>query len=817
MSQNIVNFPGASLRAEDARFTTFYANNVSMHASSGLEQITAVGHVTTTGIEISNIKPSTSSTTGALVVAGGVGVAGNVTVGSNLSVTDETTLSNLTVTEATLANLSVTGETVEVANLAVTSGSLELTRVSNLFQIKSSSNVVTEFKRSKKLIKYPRKVLNYLAGSSEYGTAYNASGYQGYKVTRSSNYPGYEDWEAFDNDIGAEGTQLWASDTTASAGPGYDGYDNTTFVALTNNPNGQHPSAAGNGDWIQIELPSSIYPHTLRMHPRSNYNQNPKTFVFVASEDNSNWDVLIQNGQASGDWGANNASWGEWEMDSLRKYKYFAVIVTATFAAELCAIKEIEILGIPEYDPEAHGTDTIMRSVPNVPNTDWLEVYYDANDYTSMPATITDKSGNGVTGTPNNGVTFDSTWKAFVFNASTPSTITTSSITTSGGDLPHSWSVWIKPEDVSGSTKTYMSVFALGLTDGGGGNTMPGLTLARDQKRMQFGFNNNNLLFSAPFEFGKWVHVVLTYAGGGATWSNRKIYVNGIECMPTAIIGTAGDLALSTSATLNVGTTWYSGDYNNYNGALANLRFHDRVLTPDEAWQLYAYQKEYFQVSPDVVTLKGGRLGIGTEQPRAVLDVRGDTFSKMYNGGRSTFLTWDYLGSRSTSFAQPTTTSGGTVASILDHEFNIPSCYHDLGTTTLKAYIKVDWRGEFNIPWNFLFRLKVYYNDYSSTYTLDSSMPDQSADNRGRGCGLPTVSYHDNYDSTPEAASVTSQFTLKECQVSSGSKIKVELLGVYTDFGGGAATLWTGRCANAANNLGFEMMTSSFFVALDVV
>jgi hypothetical protein len=211
-------------------------------------------------------------------------------------------------------------------------------------------------------------------------------------------------------------------------------------------------------------------------------------------------------------------------------------------------------------------------------------------------------------------------------------------------------------------------------------------------------------------------------------------------------------------------------------------------------------------------------LGIGTEEPRrAVLDVEGDTFSRKYNGGRSTFLTWDYLGSRSTSFAQPTNTSGGTVASILDYEFDVPSCYHDLGTTTLKAYVKVDWRGEFNAPWNFLFRLKVYYNDYSSTYTLDSSTPDQSADNRGRGCGVPTISYHSNNDSTPEAASVTSQFTLEQCRVSKGSKIKVELIGVYTDFGGGAATLWTGRTTNATNHLTFEMMTSSFFVALDVV
>jgi hypothetical protein len=70
------------------------------------------------------------------------------------------------------------------------------------------------------------------------------------------------------------------------------------------------------------------------------------------------------------------------------------------------------------------------------------------------------------------------------------------------------------------------------------------------------------------------------------------------------------------------------GSFNNasdyFNGSIANFRLFNRALSADEIWQLYAYQKDYFQVSPDVVTFKGGRLGVGTLEPRAVLDVRGD-------------------------------------------------------------------------------------------------------------------------------------------------------------------------------------------------
>jgi hypothetical protein len=60
------------------------------------------------------------------------------------------------------------------------------------------------------------------------------------------------------------------------------------------------------------------------------------------------------------------------------------------------------------------------------------------------------------------------------------------------------------------------------------------------------------------------------------------------------------------------------------NGSIANFRLFNRALTTDEIYQLYAYQKEYFGHGTLGMTLKAGRLGIGTSEPRAALDVRGD-------------------------------------------------------------------------------------------------------------------------------------------------------------------------------------------------
>ena len=606
--------------------SNLYASNITMNlvSFSGLqtfEQVVNNGRVLDSNLLIiSNATPSTSSTTGALTLTGGgLGVVGNVHVGSNLSVTDETTLSNLTVAEETaLANISVTGETVEVANLAVTSGSLELTQVANVFQVKSSANVVTEYVRSKKLIKYPRVAM----------TSTNQDGYV-ISFSTADTSSSRTQYGAFDGIFDNSAGQGWQSSTRYSTSTGLPtGHaDNATFTVAGTNYKGQ---------WLKLQLPQKIRVESIVIAANRGGgvdDRRPHEGVFLGSNDNTNWELIKlfdidTSGYVDFQSGADSRATIS-DITSTSHYEYIMFVITKIATTNQYGpvqINEIEYYGIPEYDPDAHGTDVIARSVPNVPNTDWLELYYDGQDYTSMPSTITDKSGNSVTGTPTN-VTFDSTWKAFTFNASSPSSISTSSITTSGGDLPHSWSVWIKPEDVSGSTKTYMSVFALGLLDGGGSNTMPGLALARDQNRMQFGFNNNNLLFSAPFEFGKWVHVALAYAGGGATWSNRKLYVNGLECAPLSIIGTAANLNISTSASLDIGTTWWSGDYENYNGALASLRFHGRALSSDEIWQLYAYQKDYFKVSPDALTLKNGRLGIGTEEPRAVLDVNGDLYA----------------------------------------------------------------------------------------------------------------------------------------------------------------------------------------------
>jgi hypothetical protein len=76
-------------------------------------------------------------------------------------------------------------------------------------------------------------------------------------------------------------------------------------------------------------------------------------------------------------------------------------------------------------------------------------------------------------------------------------------------------------------------------------------------------------------------------------------------------------------------TSFQSGGF--FKGSIANFRLFNRALTSDEIYQLYAYQKEDFGHSTNNMTLKAGRLGIGTSEPRAALDVRGVINATRFN------------------------------------------------------------------------------------------------------------------------------------------------------------------------------------------
>ena len=528
-------------------------NNVSISTTMNLQQVTDVGNVTSNTVQFTN--PTTAFVT-----------TGNVGVGT---------------TEPT--------ESLDIV------GNLNLQKVSNTASIKLNSNVVTEYTRSKKLIKYPRVALG--TNSTSYSGLLGGSTVNGYTIKASDEYNSdFVTSKAFTN------TRLDDADTWIS---GSSAYNSTTKLPVTNSAT--TTKFGQDGSWLEIKLPNAIQLHYIHVFSRNTHiTERIDTADIWASNTGTDGDwVKLTTISFNADYTDTNPMVGN--IDTWTYYQYFAIQITKIgWAGTYTNVGEWELYGVPEYDPEAHGADVIMRSVPNVPNTDWLEVYYDGQDYTSMPSTVTDKSGNSVTGTPNGGVGFDTEYKAFTFDG--VDDYISGTLSNPAGDWTHSASLWMYPGDLS-ATNEWLYWIGTNTTGGGTGLQFTSTSLKGTVKGGSSHFVSHGLSSS------KWVHVAVVYSA-----KTFGMYLNGIKLSGTVNIDT-DLLNLPQNTTLYVGARPPASLY--FTGKIANFRLFNRALSADEVWQLYAYQKEYFDVSPDVVTFKGGRLGIGTSEPRAQLDVRG--------------------------------------------------------------------------------------------------------------------------------------------------------------------------------------------------
>jgi hypothetical protein len=521
----------------------------------------------------------------------------------------------------TLASVSNTGNTtpytIEFTNPTtslVTSSNVDVkgvlnhTQVANVAQITSNSNVVMEYKlstRDYEEVAEPRVAID------------NTLSVGGYTVSASSTFNSgstgtYGPWGAFNKLNDANG---WSSDGHGGSTDTYSTSDGSQLL------NVQHHTGSALGEWIQLDMPYGILLKSVDIQSRNESSRTteegfPKNVYLYGSTNNSTWS-LIKNFTAQPKIG-NKAEIHNEPVSVQVEYKHFALVTNNVYvgAANFPAvgIGEIRYYGTRLTANVPTGTDVVLHTTPNVPKLDFSNVYYDGQDYTSMPATVADKSGNGVTGTPSGGVGFDTTYKAFTFDGVDDQI--TATLTNPAGAWVHSASMWFKVNSLSATNTLFSMNTALGA------NKTPHLVI-HTNGNLSYGFSSNDVFFGGPGTIvpNKWYHLSVTYSGGSDT-SSRKVFLNSVELGISSTAGTISALDAYANSTLKIGT--YPNGTNPFNGSIANFRLYNQALSADEIWELYAYQKEYFGVSPDVVTLKAGRLGIGTSEPRAVLDVRGD-------------------------------------------------------------------------------------------------------------------------------------------------------------------------------------------------
>jgi hypothetical protein len=193
----------------------------------------------------------------------------------------------------------------------------------------------------------------------------------------------------------------------------------------------------------------------------------------------------------------------------------------------------------------------------------------------------------------------------------------TSFLTNPAGAWVHSTSSWFKINSYGSGN----AIYSIDNDTTPVANQSPDFSIMPDGD-IRYAFGANDIRFGGPGTIvpNKWYHIVSIYSGGSDA-SSRQVFLNGVELGQTDVYQAA---ALNGQANMILRIGVYANGSSYLNGSIANFRLYNQALSADEIWELYAYQKEYFGVSPDVVTLKAGRLGIGTSEPRAVLDVRGD-------------------------------------------------------------------------------------------------------------------------------------------------------------------------------------------------
>ena len=528
----------------------------------------------------------------------------------------------------------------------------------NVASIKLNSNVTTEFSRSKKLIKYPRVAIangSTMATGAGVQTPGLSGSQDGFVATSSSSWGGggadsRGAWCAFDEGTSSTTYKIWQSGNY---------YTTATPGVYNRSPPQSHTANGVNyeGEWIKLELPHKINVSTIEINSAAystltgHHTARPYEGAILASNDDTNWSLLKSFSDGL-DWTATAVAQGGIRStltpntNTTNYYRYLMLVVNKIQGSRSSVdINEIRYYGIPEYDPDADGVDVKVTSYPNVPNTDWLEVYYDAKDLADGSVTsVDDLTPSGTTDGTATSVTVSD--GAFVFDGTSDIRSTVSTFT---GDQPHTMSVWVNISTSHTLTDGYICVLAP--STGENVNQVSTIRYQNDGFNLQ-SWGNDIQMYNIGVEKGRWYHLVAVYDGGGVTTSSKRLYIDTVQNTRISGHTTSGVAINFANTTLSLGSR-VDGTSSHLTGSIANFRLFNRALTTDEIYQLYAYQKEYFGHGDLSMTLKAGRLGIGTSEPKAALDVRGDII-----GGCPVFVSaW--------CSTQPATNSNGVPKTIV--------------------------------------------------------------------------------------------------------------------------------------------------------
>ena len=456
--------------------------------------------------------------------------------------------------------------------------------------------------------------------------AMTSASQDGYAVTRSNSreVSGYYAYEAFNGITNTTGDIWYTGDLSH--------YNTSDGSATETAPQLDSGSNTDRGEWIALEIPKPIKLDSFKLWRQNDWqHHHPVSATLYAKKTSSDsWteiyrydDIDVRQADAPGHFNVNSQVF----------YRFFAFVVrkrsggASNGPTQGISIAELAFYG---HEEGSGSLDTTLKSVYNVPATTGtqLEVYYDGQDYTEVPGSVADKTGNGHNGTiVGDGVGFDSTYKAFTFAGSDDyfhSTLDWS------GDQVHSVSFWVKTT----RENVRQTAVLLGTAAASGWQNHFSAFELMAGGNIKWYFGNNDIQYYADWIPNTWIHLAFSYIGGGSNSQFKSAYMNGrkldVQSEPTtstAVSFNSGDTVI------RVGGGYFDTIEDDFVGSIANLRIYEKALNAGQVQELYDYQKDYFLGSKSQVTLYKGHLGVGVTEPSGQLELAGDERIQEYPPG----------------------------------------------------------------------------------------------------------------------------------------------------------------------------------------
>ena len=374
-------------------------------------------------------------------------------------------------------SFSIDGGKIEMASSAITGGNAIMDQTG------------PHGRGAAKLKKYPE-----VAMTSNVGVG-------GYVVSASDYSSTRLPYKAFNN------TRVGSEDSWIVTDPAY----NTSTGVYSGNARLSQSSGTPIGEWLKIQSPVKFKLASYVIYPRDSqyYNdQAPVDGEVWGSNDNSTWEFVHEYSGLS--FPSQSSPYILNVGENSKYYKYYALIVTKNGGDSFYAVSigQLEYYGYEETSDPDTSVDTTITSVYNLPDTKGMKLYLDGD----KGSTPTDYSGEGHTLTNNS--------ESFSGNAWSFTSLATSNVTMSTGDLamegthPHSVSLWFNAANISSNA----TLFHVG-TAAGEGDAKTSISLTESGHLGWIDGGDNQFLSS-----NTWHNLVYATQGGGGL---RTCYLDG--------------------------------------------------------------------------------------------------------------------------------------------------------------------------------------------------------------------------------------------------------------------------------------------------